>query len=381
MLASTLFINIGNAANQTTYTIQSGGEIEEKTEYTGTLVLQIKNGYYEIINGTTGEIVIGSSENLGDANGTSFSAVTQSAQDILDNGDSLEIAPGNYISDGTVLIKGNTAIFGHGDSTFIQQKANIDTHTSLFMIAHTSNVEISNMWIDGNRYNQFDNGDEMRHGIIPYHAENIWVYNMKITNFTETGYDPAWAHNCTIENSILSGSGDGDVWIDIDSTNQKVRNNVCDKIFVVDFGGSMTDVLISKNFANFVEVYQGGAEVPRNIIVSDNTIVGTSETKFTLYTQGCENITIKGNLITGFSTELCEAGMLISSGRNFTIIDNVVTNCGYGIKSGTLTESYHTISMNDLRGNKIAIRDDVQQTLDFVKYNLGSDISSWSEIP
>ena len=55
MLTTALFINIGNAADQTTYTIQSNGIIQRESTYQGTLVLQIKDGYYEIINGTTGK--------------------------------------------------------------------------------------------------------------------------------------------------------------------------------------------------------------------------------------------------------------------------------------------------------------------------------------
>lgn len=381
LLSLTLFINTGNASSQTSYTLQSNGTIQKESTYQGTLVLQITDGYYEIINGTTGEKIIGGINNLSEVNGTSFSDVVQAGEDLLKTGESLEILEGNYISDGRVSIKGNTSIFGQGFSTFIQQKANIPTHTSLFIIDHTSNVEIAHLWIDGNRANQFDNGDEMRHGIIPYYAENIYVHNMMITDFTETGYDPAWSYKCIIENSILTGSGDGDIWIDIDSTDQTIQNNICDKIYVVDFGGSMNNVLVSNNTANFIEIYQGGAGTPQGIMVCDNTITATAGIHFALYTQGCQNVIIKGNTIIGFSPETCWVGMQISSGKNFTITDNIITNCGIGIKSDTYSNSSHLITKNDLYGNNVAILDNCTLTLDLVIYNLGVDIFSWSEIP
>lgn len=350
-----------------------------ESKYQGTLVLQANNYHYEIINGTTKERLIGGVDNLAGVNGTSFSAVVQAGEDILENGESIEITPGHYVSDGVVSIKGNTSIFGHGDSTFIQQKANMETHVSLFLITFTENVEISHMWIDGNKANQFDNGDEMRQGIIPHFAENVWVHDMRITNFTETGYDPAWSNNCTIENSILTGSGDGDIWIDVDSKNQIVRNNICNKIFAVDFGGSMTNVLITNNTANFLEIYQGSNGIPHGIIVCNNMIMATGI--FAVYTQGCLNVTIKDNVIIGI-WGVTDTGLLISSGRNFTITGNIVTNCGSAIKSGTLIPpSNHMITKNDFRGNNIPIIDNTTQTMDFIKYNLGADISELNEIP
>jgi hypothetical protein len=380
-VSSSLFIDLGSASAQTAYTLQSSGMIQQEASNRGTLILQITDGYYEIINGTTMQSLIGGANSLGGVNGTSFSAVAQAGENLLENGESLEIAEGYYVSDDTVSLRGNTSLFGQGFATFIQQKANITTHTSLFIISYTANVEIFNMWLDGNRANQIEDGDDMRHGVIPYHASNIWVHDMKITNFTETGYDPAYSHNCVIENSILTGSGDGDIWIDINSTNQTAQNNLCDKIYVVDFGGLMSNVLVANNSASFIEVYQGGQGTPQEIVVSNNTIIATSAIHFLLYVQGCQNVTIKGNIITGFSPASSWVGMQISSGKNHTITNNTVTNCGYGIKSDTYSTSSHLITRNDLRGNTGAIFDNRTKTLDTVIYNLGVDISSWAEIP
>jgi hypothetical protein len=388
LLAPTLFSNTITASaqtygsTQTTYTISSSGTIQIQTSNdtinATALILQTKNGYYEVLTRATQQPIIGGPDNLAGINGTSFSAVAQAAEDSLQSGGSLEIAAGNYVSDGTVSIKGNTTMFGQGDATFIQQKAGIAAYTSMFVISQTSNVELHDMWLDGNRGNQFDNGDEMRQGIIPHFAKNIWIHDMIITNFTETGYNPAWCDNCTIESSILTGSGDGDVWVDVDSTNQIVRNNTCNKIFAVDFGGLMANVLIINNIANFVEVYQGSTGAPQNITVSNNTIIPTD--KFAIYTQGCRNITIKDNIIIG-TWEITDTGLLISNGANFTITGNIVTNCGTGIKSDTLIPpSQHIISKNDFRENKVAISSNITKTMDTIIYNLGADISSWDEI-
>ena len=237
------------------------------------------------------------------------------------------------------------------------------------------------MWIDGNRANQFDNGDEMRHGIVPYYAENVDVHNMMITDFTETGYNPAWSYHCTIIDSILKGSGDGDIWIDIDSADQIVQNNICNKIFIVDFGGSMNNIFVSNNTANFIEVYQGSVGIPQGIMVYDNIIIATEGIHFALYTQGCQNVIIKGNTILGFSPDTCWVGMQISSGKNFTITENIVANCGIGIKSDTYSTSSHVITKNDLLENNVAILDNCTLTLDTVIHNLGVDILSWDEIP
>jgi hypothetical protein len=317
---------------------------------------------------------------LAGINGTSFSAVAQAAEDSLQSGGSLEIAAGNYVSDGSVIIKSNTKIFGHGEATFIQQKGEIATHTSMFVLIQSSNVEIYNLWLDGNRVNQFDIRDEMRHGIAVSYSTDIWVHNMKITNFTETGYNPAWSKNCTINNSRLTGSGDGDIWIDIDSTNMFVFNNTCDSIHIVDFGGNMSNVKIYQNIASFIEVYQGDSGSPHTIDVINNTILATPEVHFALYIQGCQNVTIKGNVISGFSSTTCWVGMQISSGKSHTIIENKISNCNIGIKSDTNTNSTHLITRNDLQGNITPILDNTTLTLDVVMYNLGVDISSWDEI-
>jgi parallel beta-helix repeat protein len=389
LLAPTLFSNtiIASAqtygSTQTTYTISSSGTIQSQSPNNATnataLILQIKDGYYQVINTATQEPIIGGPDNLAGVNGTSFSAVAQAAENSLQTGGSLEIAAGNYISDGTVSIKGNTTILGQGDSTFIQQKAGIATHISLLDVTRTSNVEIFNLWLDGNRANQFDTGDEMRHGIITFVAQNVWIHNVKVTNFTETGWDSAWCNNCTIENSILTGSGDGDIWIDIDSTHQIARNNICNKIFAVDFGGLMKNIEITSNQANFIELYQGNTGVPRDITLSDNTIIASE--MFGIYTQGCLNVIIRNNTVIG-NWGFTDTGILIACGANFTITSNTVTNCGNGVKSGTYsTPSQHTIIKNDLKMNKIPINDNITQTMDYIKYNLGVDISSWDEIP
>lgn len=364
-LVPILFSNIAIAGaqtygnTQTTYTLASSGTIQniaQNTTNTANLTLQIKNGYYEIINAATQELIIGGQNNLAGINGSSFSAVTQAAEDTLTNGGSLEIAEGNYISDASVSIKGNTTISGHGYSTFIRQKALIAPYQSVFIIPQgISNVTIMNLAIDGNLANQIRNGDTMNHGILAM-GSKILIDNVQITNMLQCGIDVPFASNITIQNSKFSGSGDGDIWIDINTKNYVVKNNTINNgnigialVFADNDGdheGLVTDNTISNMSIYGIECWKCNTIQPSGVTISYNRIMNCYGSGIVV--QGFTNSTLEYNTVTNSGTD----GITLS-GSTYIIIrgNNLNGNENFAIKQMSGSD-YNTIIDNNLVGNK-----------------------------
>jgi parallel beta-helix repeat protein len=227
-----------------------------------------------------------------------------------------------------------------------------------------------NLWIDGNGANQIRTGDMMRQGILTLGSNKVLIDNVHLTNMTECGVDVAYSFNVTIQNSSFSGCGDGDIWIDIDSFNVIVRNNTCNTLYVVDFGGLMNDITISSNTINngILEVYQGGILSPYNITISKNIIINPKN--IGIYVQGCRNVTISDNFLS--KNESGYSGFQLSSNNGTIVTGNQVSGFSYGLTSVVgANPSNNTIVYNDFRGNLQAINDNISVTHDIVHDNLG----------
>jgi parallel beta-helix repeat protein len=286
----------------------------------------------------------------------------------------IEIEAGNYASDKTASIGNNIVLFGHGDSTFIQQVPRIAKFQSIFQVGPSiHNVTIENMWIDGNKAHQANPEDMMRQGVLIYWAHNVTVQNMRITNMTQCGVDAAYSYNLTVQNCRISGSGDGDIWIDISTNDYVVRNNICTNIFLVFFDndgnhtGLVTGNTVINSYGFGIECWRGLQVNPYGVTISNNIIVNSANSGICL--QGFSNCTVENNTCTGNAWD----GLSLYNSASFNIIRyNTFTNnsnLGIRVQSGS---NHNTIIYNDLRHNGWGgISDNVAETYDTVYSNLG----------
>jgi hypothetical protein len=355
--------------------------------YPPTALVVSKSGSYYQANDTSTNIWFGGASNAHDVNGLSFGDVVGNCTQSVSN---VTVLAGNYVLDKIINLLSNNIITGQGNSTFIQQIAGVSDHEYGFFIDHVSNVTISHLWLDGNRALQTDTGDMMRHGVISMFSNDIWLHDLTITNFTETGFDSCWTTNSTIENCILAGSGDADIWIDISSSDFMVRNNTVSgldgksclgiaAVFFDDDGnhtGTITNNTIIGNFTWYaLELYWGSSVTkPYGVTVSNNTIIGGNGNGYQsgIWLYRMSNSTIEGNIIKN-NTRSSNNGIMLSGCDHIVIKNNIINyNIGGGVCVSNEPNQYNTITLNDLRYNSQgAISDDVTQTQDIVSNNLG----------
>ena len=285
--------------------------------------------------------------------GTSYVGLSQGSG--ATGGGSIEIQSGNYVSDKSAFIGNNIVVFGHDDATFIQQKANIAPYQSVFVIASSiKNVTIKNLAIDGNKANQVINGDTMNQGIL-VSGEDVLIDTVHITNMLQCGVDVPYAFNVTIENSMFSGSGDGDIWIDISTNDYVVRNNIISNgnigiaLVFFDNAGNHTGLVTNNSISGMtsygIECWKGMTTQPYGVTVSYNKIINSRQSGIMI--QGFSNSTFEYNIVT---TSRLDA-ITLSGSNNIAIRNNNLNSNGnYGIKEST--SDYNTISSNDLRYNQ-----------------------------
>lgn len=136
------------------------------------------------------------------------------------NGGTVYITKGTYVSITQLEIYGNNVhLKGDGiDKTIIILADyappfiyNTTTKAGFVRSHYTSDIIISNMTIDGNKQNQYNDSNHLygRYGIFTEGCMDIWFDNIKVTNFQGYGFDPhgwkktkTWGNYLTITNCI-----------------------------------------------------------------------------------------------------------------------------------------------------------------------------------
>lgn len=158
-------------------------------------------------------------------------------------GGTLYIEPGVYTFSGFIEMGGNTRVVGAGmNATILRLEnnaapwwvPNTRIRRSGFLRAmYVSNLQISNLTVDGNRANQKNDTYSVygRYGLYTEACNNVYVDSVAIINFQGYGFDPhgtksllLWGVNLTIANSYAGNNGYDGYTID-QSRNVILRNN------------------------------------------------------------------------------------------------------------------------------------------------------------
>jgi len=216
-----------------------------------------KNGsYVEAINGSTGTIDYGGANDAGGVSGSDASAVIQSAIDALPDGGTIVIRRGTYNFDSGLTLKRYIHLKGEGWGSTIFKFTHIDAPCINIDVDMYEAVEISDLWIDGNKSNT--------------HAM-IYGENMCNSAFRRLMLQPS--------NYYYAGDG-----IDLNGAGFGPYNNIIEDVIAVACRNGITirgycyEVLIARPLVNYctqhgVEINYRGATIIYPIL-SGNTLDG-----------------------------------------------------------------------------------------------------------
>lgn len=241
--------------------------------------------------------------------------------------DTVVLCPGTYWVSGSIIMGSNKSLIGMGSGCTIKLKdycnEDIFVITNLDYINGNSNIQISNINIDGNRENQ--STDYFHSGIYFEKVTNSKITRCRIEKHIGDGIDMINSSNNTITDNIISG-------------------NEFDGIYMINSNGNViSSNMISGNEGDGIYMHTGNNDnVVSNNIISGNEDIG-------IYIDAGNRNTVAYNIISGNGDDgiICESsfsiltsniisgnkdGILIVDSINVAITSNIVAgNTGYGI--------------------------------------------------
>lgn len=355
---------------------------------------------------------------------TDISTPLQNALDTLSNegGGKVIIAPGLYYISRNIQIGSNTQIDGYGIKiTTIQllDFAPMFSDSGMLRCIQSSNVTISNMTINGNKYHQNDDQgkylsdtskiDEWygRYGIYIEGANNMLVDNVYVSDFqlhgiVADGNSNTLSSNISIRNSFATYNDFDGIFIDktvnVSIVNTTTRGNgrtgynfvATAKSIVVDGSYSFKDgytypngpgcgiqLRSIKNTFQNITIANSLIVEPKDVAICLNKVNSVNIENNNLYAKSC--VEFKDSSEVEVIKNLCMNPIAINviqpddQNVNITIIDNIYS-VGNFLKQNTeslvITIGYSNTATHVIQQGANAYPD-IQQSLDDIKINGG----------
>lgn len=301
------------------------------------LIVQTDGVYYDAVDGSSCEVVLGGPDNLGGANGSSASSVLAMAGYSLAGGGRILVKAGSYrLSSPVYFSVSNVTLEGVGNQTY-------------FSVVHSFNA--TPMTVAGSNW-RLDSFEFNAQGVVRGHAfSDIAMTGMNdtVVRTFETGGDHgqirlAGRHNSAIANVVTNSTDDGIIIIDaaydkvVDNRVVKTTNHNC-----ISLVGPSVGVQISGNFcensgSHGIAVESLGLGTNNNAIISNNTVYRSAYYGIRVYPEqgglvSAENLVVSDNFVAyAGSSGQGYSGIEVESGGDITIVGNtVMSSSGSGI--------------------------------------------------
>jgi len=264
-------------------------------------------------------------------------------------GGTVLLLPGTYILGDVIDLMPNIKLIGQGDLTVLKVKNNLGRNSSLLRIPTAmSNVEISNLALDGNKSN---NEGFIITGIEAQPLSKSLISNIWIKDFTNHGIELVGSYDNKIVGVRVTGSNVGVSLLSFSYRNVIIGNvaegNITGFSIASDsYENTITGNLAKNNSASGFSL----CSAYRNTI-SNNTAIGNEgaglraqdNSEYNIITNNIFNGGLDGIILTTTGT--------YEKSRYNTIEGNTATgNSRYGIFLQEATGNQ--VKRNDLRGNK-----------------------------
>ena len=236
-----------------------------------------------------------------------------------------------YILDYQINIFSKTNLQGAGiDKTILKMIDNCRQFDYAGLVRgyiNATDIKISDLTIDGNKYNQLPGINYGRYGVYTETVTNIWIDHVRVTNFEEYGFDPhgkkwqnqdgswtgMWGTYLTITNCISDHNDRDGFTLDM---NNYVHVENCLSQYNGRHGYNIVTGTGTAKIFKSISQYNGVLESSAcGITAQNNLLLGTN------------NIIITDNIITHSNSN--SSGICITDVTRITIRNNKISNYNY----------------------------------------------------
>jgi len=150
-------------------------------------IIRKSSGYIEAIDGKTGRLEYGGSEDVGGIDGTDAGAVLQACHDVLTSGGRIHFILDSYTYKTKVTITQRIMVTGEGYNTIFQASTSPALNDDLLFINDTDWVVFRDFRIDGNSASQTAGSGIKIHESSNCHFQNVWSTDCKEDGWEITG--------------------------------------------------------------------------------------------------------------------------------------------------------------------------------------------------